>query len=171
MIYVYMPAYVDTFQSILEKIESRTNRHNQVPLAAEDDQRQIKGKKTEQEIESMYHEQAEQQDDLAKTVNLHEVIKTNLIDAAAEIDQRIEQVYGAKTALCIVSQNWQHKEQALQLIHRVTERYFCGQSCDGYDKCTIREVVQAALTAVALTCRDKVIKVFNMSLSLFVLVT
>lgn len=60
MIYVYMPAYVDTFQSILEKIESRTNRHLQVPLAAEDDQRQIKGKKTEQEIESMYHEQTEQ---------------------------------------------------------------------------------------------------------------
>ena len=56
------------------------------------------------------------------------------------------------------------------MIARTTDKYIQGTPTD-YDKCSLAEIVTAALAAVGLTCRDKVIKVFNQSLSLFVLIT
>lgn len=46
------------------------------------------------------------------------------------------------------------------MIARTTDKYIQGTPTD-YDKCSLAEIVTAALAAVGLTCRDKVIKVFN----------
>lgn len=50
MIYKYIPAYVETFQSILEKLASRNRPAKQKTSIEADDNRQITGKKTEKEI-------------------------------------------------------------------------------------------------------------------------
>jgi hypothetical protein len=76
-------------------------------------------------------------------------------------------VYGAKVALCLVSQNWQHKEQAIKLILKQTEKYITRADAAQSQPNTLTEIMEAAMAAVSLTCRDKVIKVFNPSLQLF----
>lgn len=68
-----------------------------------------------------------------------------------------------------MSQNWQHKEQAIKFISRTTERYLAKGDVESaqIQNCTLTEIMKAGLAAVSLTCRDKVIKVFNISLQLF----
>ena len=43
----------------------------------------------------------EDDDPLGQTINLGQIVETDLMTEAKNIDQRIEKVYGAKVALCI----------------------------------------------------------------------
>lgn len=101
-----------------------------------------------------------------KAVNLATIDENDLI-TEIEIDQRIENVFGRKVALCLVSQNWQHKELALKFVFRTSEKFLTRAEVCGAMAFTLCEMVDGTLAAVSLTCRDKVIKVFNVSLQLF----
>ena len=69
----------------------------------------------------------EEGDHLSQTINLAEILEENLMTDAQQIDPHIERVFGAKIALCLVSQNWQHKEQALKYIIKATEKFLAKQ--------------------------------------------
>ena len=65
--------------------------------------------------------------DFQQTVNFEEYSDTELVGLVAEgqqaCDPRVEKAFGIKTALCLVSTNWQNKEQAMKHILRATEKY------------------------------------------------
>jgi hypothetical protein len=79
------------------------------------------------------------------------------IEEGFTIDGKVESVFGRKAALCMVSVNWKHKEQALKYIISQTQKRF-GSDSD------LQHVVAASMTAVALSCQEKVIKVLNLTL-------
>lgn len=56
----------------------------------------------------------------------------------------------------------------MRYIQKYTEKYFQKSPTDNQDlnESTLSEVIEACLVAVSLTCRDKVIKVFNVALHL-----
>ena len=101
-----------------------------------------------------------------KAVNLATIDENDLI-TEIQIDERIENVFGRKVALCLVSQNWQYKELALKFVFRTSEKFLIRAEVSGAMAFTLCEMVDGTLAAVSLTCRDKVIKVFNVSLQLF----
>ena len=102
----------------------------------------------------------------SKAVNLA-TIDENDLPTDVEIDERIENVFGRKVALCLVSQNWQYKELALKFVFRTSEKFLTRAEVGGAMPFTLCEMVDGTLMAIGLTCRDKVIKVFNLSLQLF----
>lgn len=76
-----------------------------------------------------------------------------------------------KCALCLVSSNWQNKEQALKFAIRATEKYLSKSEITAENiNTTLVQMVQGALATVSLTCREKIVKVFNLSLNLFNLI-
>ena len=77
----------------------------------------------------------------------------------------IESVFGRKAALCLISVNWRHKEQALKTILKQAERELEKKDkADPEDDITF--FLTALLAAVGMSCREKVIKVFNVSLQI-----
>jgi len=83
-------------------------------------------------------------------------------------ENRIENIFGRKVALCLICQNWKYKEQALKFLARTTEKYLASSERESRQKpFTLVEMVDGSLGAVNLTCREKVIKVFNISLHIF----
>jgi len=70
--------------------------------------------------------------------------------------------------MCLVATNWQYKEHAMKFVFRTIEKYLTRVEITSSSFAfTITEMVDAALAAVSATCREKVIKVFNISLQLF----
>lgn len=91
-----------------------------------------------------------------------------LAEGAGVADQRVEIAFGGKIALCLVSSNWQYKEYAMKQALRSTEKFIQKSEITAQNvNKTLAEIVDGALAAVSLTCRDKIIKVFNLSLQLF----
>ena len=70
--------------------------------------------------------------------------------------------------MCLVATNWQYKEHAMKFVFRTIDKYLTRveitQSSFAF---TITEMVDAAMAAVSATSKEKVIKVFNISLQLF----
>ena len=57
-------------------------------------------------------------------MNLNNIEESDLaLQEDAHMDARIENVYGRKIALCLLSQNWQYKELAMKFVMRTTEKY------------------------------------------------
>jgi len=105
----------------------------------------------------------EENNTTTKAVNLA-TIDENDLQTDLEIDERVENVFGRKVALCLVSQNWQYKELALKFVFRTSEKFLTRAEVGPAMPFTLCEMVDGTLAAVSLTCRDKVIKVFNISL-------
>ncbi len=119
----------------------------------------------------MFAKQIEQNDDAEEaegpTLSLDGVEESEItLQEGVVMDKRIEHVYGRKVALCLLSQNWQHKELAIKIVARTTEK-FLTRSEVSQQSFSLSEMVEGSLAAVSLTCREKVIKVFNISLQLF----
>ncbi len=73
-----------------------------------DDERKITGAKTQEQIQQMYAKEMElkEEDNTGtKAVNLATIDENDLI-TDVEIDERIENVFGRKVALCLISSNW-----------------------------------------------------------------
>lgn len=62
--------------------------------------------------------------------------------------------------------DWKYKEIALKVIYKHTEKYLDVQNTSMQNECSIEELIDASTIAVGLTSRDKVIKVFMLSLQL-----
>jgi hypothetical protein len=70
-----------------------------------DDERKITGAKTQEQIQQMYAKEMELKEEESgstKPVNLATIDENDLI-TDIEIDERIENVFGRKVALCLVS--------------------------------------------------------------------
>lgn len=70
-----------------------------------DDERKITGAKTQEQIQQMYAKEMELKEEESgstKAVNLATIDENDLI-TDIEIDERIENVFGRKVALCLVS--------------------------------------------------------------------
>lgn len=55
----------------------------------------------------------------------------------------------------------------MKFVFRTTEKFLTRAEVGGAMPFTLSEMVDGSLAAVSLSCRDKVIKVFNVSLQLF----
>ena len=78
-------------------------------------------------------------------------------------DPGIEKVFGRKVALAMHAIDWKFKEIALKVIFKVTEKNLNGTSTEE-EAMNIDELISACVTAISLTCKEKVIKVFSVSL-------
>jgi hypothetical protein len=88
-----------------------------------------------------------------------------IADCTGSVDPRIEKAYGMKVALCLVSSNWQNKEQALKFALKATEKYLTRSEITAQSiNTSLVQMVEGALATVSLTCREKIVKVFNLSL-------
>ena len=70
-----------------------------------DDERKITGAKTQEQIQQMYAKEMELKEEetgSTKAINLATIDENDLI-TDIEIDERIENVFGRKVALCLVS--------------------------------------------------------------------
>jgi len=75
---------------------------------------------------------------------------------------------GKKVALGVISTNWKYKEAALKIIYKQTEKSLSKQQPTTQE--SLEGLLKCATSAVSSTCREKVIKVFNVALSLFNLI-
>lgn len=67
--------------------------------------------------------------------------------------------------MCLIATNWQYKEYAMKFVYRTIDKYLTKVEISQTNfSFTITEMVDAALAAVTATCKEKVIKVFNLSL-------
>jgi hypothetical protein len=82
-------------------------------------------------------------------------------------DPLVKQVFGSKLARSLVCSDWRFKEMGLKQIYKQVSGWLDHQSRDDEDSTLIHQRVQATITAVGLTCKDKVIKVFTVSVQLF----
>jgi hypothetical protein len=96
-----------------------------------------------------------------------EDLEESELQTEGEMDSRIENVFGRRVALCLMATNWQYKEQALKFVLKTVEKFLTRPEVGATMPFTISEIVGASLAAVGVTCREKVIKVFNLSLQLF----
>jgi hypothetical protein len=85
------------------------------------------------------------------------------------IDGVIEEVFGRKVALGLISVDWKHKECALRLVTKQVTGWLEKEGNE--DSVSMNEKVKAATCAVGLTCKEKVIKAFQLSLQLLSLLT
>lgn len=88
------------------------------------------------------------------------------IDAEQKIDPQIELVFGRKIALSFLALDWKYKELALKIIYKQTDKYLDVQARHEENTHSIEDIVKASAAAVSLTSREKVIKVFSVSLQL-----
>lgn len=57
-------------------------------------------------------------------INLNNIEESDLaLQEDAQMDSRIENVFGRKVALCLLSTNWQYKELAMKFVTRTTEKF------------------------------------------------
>jgi hypothetical protein len=88
------------------------------------------------------------------------------IDAEQKADAQIELVFGRKIALSFLALDWKYKELALKIIYKQTDKYLDVQARHEENTHSIEDIVKASAAAVSLTSREKVIKVFSVSLQL-----
>lgn len=75
-------------------------------------------------------------------------------------------VYGQKIAKALIAVDWRFKEQALKYIFKLAEKFLDPANEAEVSKDKLEEVTRACVAAVGLTCKEKVIKVFQVSLQL-----
>lgn len=73
---------------------------------------------------------------------------------------RVEACFGRKLALGLIAADWKIKEMAIKIMTKRLEKLLAKADTTT----TLVEVVEACSAAVGQTCREKVIKVFNVSL-------
>ena len=88
------------------------------------------------------------------------------IDDEGVIHHRVEAFFGRKVALGLIAADWKIKEMAVKFMTKRLEKLLSKPDSNA----TLAEVVEACTCAVGQTCREKVMKVFNVSIHLFNLI-
>ena len=138
-----------------------------------DDEREIKGVKDEDEIKDMYKNEVNlvmspsggqlNVSGSAQKKNLNDVDEHDIdVEDDGEMHPRIENIYGRKITIALIAADWKYKEMAVKYIGKQTEKMLSKTS-----PMDVRGLVEAAVCAIGVTCREKVMKVFNVSLQLF----
>ena len=74
--------------------------------------------------------------------------------------EKVEACFGRKFAVMLVATDWKIKEQAVKFINQCLEMLLT----EADEDTNMAPVVMACMAAVSSTCREKVMKVFNISL-------
>ena len=90
------------------------------------------------------------------------------VEEGRNYEKDVEQVFGRKLALALIALNWKHKETAMKIIYKQAEKYLNKETDSGLN---INELIKACTIAIDITCKEKVIKVLNISLQLLNLLT
>ena len=89
------------------------------------------------------------------------------IEEDRQYERDVEVVFGRKIALGLMAVNFKFKEMAMKIIFKHSEKHLQA-SPDGEDtyqsNSNINELVKACTVAVDMTCKEKVVKVFNLCL-------
>jgi hypothetical protein len=90
------------------------------------------------------------------------------VEDGKQYEKEIENVFGRKIALGLISVNFKFKDLSLKIITKHAEKLMSpGTTTDS--SFNLIEMVKACTIAVDLTCKEKVIKVFNLCLQLLTL--
>lgn len=90
------------------------------------------------------------------------------VEEGRTYERDIELVFGRKIALGLLALNWKYKETSMKIVFKQTDKYLNKETDSGLN---INELVKACTVAIDITCREKVIKVLNISLQLLNLLT
>ena len=85
------------------------------------------------------------------------------IDDEGIIHHRVEACFGRKVAVGLIAADWKLKEMAIKYMTKRLEKLLAKVDTNA----NLAEVVEACSAAVGQTCREKVMKVFNVSLHMF----
>lgn len=85
------------------------------------------------------------------------------VEEGKAYERDVEGIFGRKITLGLIAMNWKYKETALKIIFKQTEKYLNKETDSGL---SFPELVKACTIAIDLTCKEKVIKVLNVSLML-----
>lgn len=86
------------------------------------------------------------------------------VEEGRPYERDIESIFGRKIALGLMAVNWKYKETALKIIFKQAEKYLAKDTTSDNGGLSLPEFVKACTVAIDLTCREKVIKVLNVSL-------
>ena len=96
----------------------------------------------------------------------------SVIESEIQIDEdstthpRVEACFGRKVAVGLIAADWKVKEMAIKYIQKRLEKLLA--KVDATANFTI--VIEACTAAIGQTCREKVMKVFNVSLHMLNLI-
>ena len=97
--------------------------------------------------------------------NLNDIDENDIdVEEDGEMHPRIEVIFGRKITIALIAADWKYKEMAVKYVAKQTEKMLAKTNTSPVD---LIGIVEAATCTVAVTCREKVMKVFNSSLSLF----
>jgi hypothetical protein len=185
MVEIFIPDYLESFNTLIENLqEERIDKikENQDALIVAthyynpDDEREIKGASDQDAIYQTNHlgESPEKDEGSIIEQNVEEVKNPQrrfqeMEESEIEIEEGrvyekdIENMFGRKVALALIAVNWKHKEAAIKLIFKQSEKVLAKDSDSSYN---LPELVKACTVAVDATSKEKVIKVLNITLSL-----
>ena len=164
-----------------ESLTGLANRQGDAPVVAThyynpDDERSITGVGQNKEaIDKLYSEKPQEGAEVPQEpLDKKDLIKKFLemdeseikIEDDMEHDPCIEKEFTKKIAKSLVSTDWHFKELALKQIFKQMNLLLDDMNKEG-DVGELTEKVKAATNAVGQTCKEKVIKVFQVSLQLF----
>ena len=86
------------------------------------------------------------------------------VEPDAKTDPTVELVFSKKIALALAAIDWKYKELALKIIYKQAEKQLDMHMKADQQSITTEDLGKACVAAVSLTCREKVIKVFSVSL-------
>jgi hypothetical protein len=87
------------------------------------------------------------------------------VEEGKQYERDIDNVFGRKIALGLLALNFKFKEIALKIVVKHSEKLLSPETTND-STFNIIEFVRACTIAVDLTCREKVVKVFNLCLQL-----
>ena len=181
LIYAYNPSYVESFQALLENLTVHRMKtageeeaaHSKPTVArhfvSPDDERAIQGVAAT-EIQGMYEREESKLPDgglirdpsnaLLKR-GFEQVEEGEIqIDEESVVNPRVEACFGRKVATALIAADWKMKEMAVKHMTKRLEKFLAKADSTA----NLAEVVEACSAAIGQTCREKVMKVFNVSL-------
>ena len=97
-----------------------------------------------------------------KQKNLNDVEEEDIdVEEDGEMHPRVEVVFGRKITIALIAADWKYKEMAVKYVSKQTEKMLLKTGASPLD---LQGIVEAATCTVAVTCRERVMKVFNCSL-------
>ena len=100
-----------------------------------------------------------------KKSNLNDIDENDIdVEDDGEMHPRVEVIFGRKITIALIAADWKFKEMAVKYVSKQTEKMLAKANASPYD---LAGIVEAATCTVSVTCREKVMKVFNSSLALF----
>lgn len=85
------------------------------------------------------------------------------VEEGKQYEREIDNVFGRKIALGLIAINFKFKEMAMKVIVKNAEKLLSANS-NSESSYNFIEFVKACTVAVDLTCKEKVVKVFNLCL-------